>query len=507
MPRRPHRCALHAATVSCLLSIGVLGCTDGGGGEPAPDMVTALSVDMSVGVDAPVSTGADAGPAATLDGGDLDAGPDSALASATYPQIASAGLANATYPDAHHYAAEFLHQHPEVCYWEVDEDSEVVRALPTPVAPPDAIALPAPSGGDDTAALETALAESPGASFVGSGIYRVDELTLRTSADIFGLRLRPTSETGTFVRVQAENVRVFGSDIDAGEQSSAHTGWLLEAGADGFHLVDSAVRNIHHREDESGSAVTIRGASDYHIACSEFVNIINDAADPEKTARANAIWLWGSGSDPFPSGGGVIANNTAENLQSNGARDDAEFFTTQGHEGHTGNVLIFANRCVNAGKRLLKMQDGGAIALSNQYLWRDREGPLGRRTQLAVVAVHFDSSDIIVRNNRFRLAGEGQYDSVFTFHRTGGGSNVHLDHNHVEVLEEDEAGRAFYGMFLYAKSGTPHDDVSARDNVVNGPARLTYYYRLEESWASSDSGLDLSGNVFHRPPRNAEYAP
>ena len=124
---------------------------------------------------------------------------------ASFEEIAAGGLDNACYPDDDHYVAEFLHQNPDVCLWEVDADEERVTAVAVPTPPDDAIPLPAPSGRDDTAALESLINDNPGRSFVGSGgVYRVGKLDLRVPADIHDMPMRPWRGSGIVVRVHAD---------------------------------------------------------------------------------------------------------------------------------------------------------------------------------------------------------------------------------------------------------------------------------------------------------------
>ena len=401
----------------------------------------------------------------------------------TYAQIQADGLSNAAYPDVDHYTAEFLYQNPDVCFWQNDHANQRIRPVATPTAPADAVRLPAPSGGDDTSALQAAFRANAGKAVVGQGTYKVKGLEVDVSVDIFGLNLEPATGAGEMVRVSAPDVRFFGAHIDVKSQGSVYLGWRVNAGADRFHLVGSTFKNMHHTGKLGGGGVMVRSVKDYHIACNRFEDIINDPSDPTVTARANAIWLKGGGEN-LPSYSGYIVNNTGVNFQSAGARNDSEFFTIQSHRSAEGTQKIFANRCVNAGKRFTKWQTSGGLVLSNDYHWRDARGPLGLRVQLRVVELLTRSDRVTFRNNRIKLAGAGRYDGVLTIHNMHPHvtRDVHMDSNDVHMIED--AAAAYFGPLISGRnSGGPKEatgsealNSSIKDNVFRGPGRPSYLY-------------------------------
>ena len=441
---------------------------------------------------------------------------DELVGAISFDEIKEGGLPNAVYPDTDHIEAEFLFQNSNVCYWEVDEENKTIAALKTPVPTGDEIELPAPSGGDDTKILQDKINDNPGKSFVGLGVYKVAGLSIEVPATIFNMSMEPAANAEHIVSIQSENVRIYNSPIDAKKMNSVYLGWKVEPGSHGFHLVNSGFTNMHHTKGTNGGGVKIQGARDYHIACNEFSNIISKADEPDMfTARANAIWITGK-RGTYQSEGGTIANNESENLQSNGKHDgnvDAEFFTSQSHSGHTNLVKIFANRCVNAGKRLTKWQNGGGKALSNSYYWKDRQGELGERRQRTIAAVHHGHDDVWVDNNRIKIAGEGEFD--FLFNLTGGDSqrhkNFHFDGNDIEIM--DPVGADHYGQ-LFRGENTSSDknvtglepiDSSARNNNIYGSGTVSYYYAFGDGWDDRGGDFDISENTFDVPFEKREF--
>ena len=436
----------------------------------------------------------------------------------TFAKIKERGLPNAVYPDVEHYLAEYLFQNPSACYWKVDEERKIVSTvkIPTPTGDEDEINLPKPSGLDDTDAIERIINSNPGKTFVGQGVYKIGGLSIKVPAKIFNMPMVPANNAGVIVQIKSENVRIYHSPIDAQEQASVHTGFRLEPGSHHFHLVKSGFSNAYHRKNQSGAGVFIRGSSNFRIACNAFNNFINETSQPEEfTARANAIWV--SGAKKYKSEGGYIVNNVASNFQSNGiggGKVDAEFFTTQAHTGHGESIRIFANRCVNAGKRFTKWQNGGGKALSNYYHWKDRQGPLGPRTQRAIAAVHFGHSDVSVNNNRIKIEGNGEFTHIFNMTSRDGTrhNNVHFDGNDIEISQsptEPHYASLIVGRYIKVvndnKIGLEATNSSAKNNRFYGAGSANFYYWFGPGWDDKGGNVDLSGNVFDVPADIREY--
>ena len=433
-------------------------------------------------------------------------------ASATFAEITAGGLDNACYYDEEHYAAEFLYQNPDACFWDVRDNEVVEVAVPTP--PSDAVPLPRPSGGDDTRMLESVINANRGGAVVGRGTYRVDDLDINVPIDIFDMPMHPTAGAGTVVSVNSSDVRIFNSPIDARNSSVTHTGFLVNDGSHRFTLVRSGFSNIHHRRNANASGVFIRGASDFHLACNTFENLINDTKE-KTTARANAIWM--NGANKKSTSGGVIVNNVARNFQSNGKLKDAEFWTIQNytHTDPAKPIRIYANRGLDAGKRLTKHQEDNALVLSNYYEWNEKQGPLGTRLLLSHVEIQF-SDNVAARNNRTKVAAEGRFDYIFftsKAHGEGPQDNVHYDCNDVELtvplspttgaIPKVIVGRA--KIASKTSTGLEATNSSARSNRIHGDGTVRYHYYFGHGWRDDGGRFDTSDNVFEVPALNSKY--
>jgi len=174
--------------------------------------------------------------------------------SSTFAEIQAGGLDNACYQDTDHYVAEFLYQNPEVCFWEVDESAQTVTAKPTPVVPDNAIRLPAPSGGDDTRALESVINSNAGKTVVGRGVYKVDELDINVKIDIFDMPMVPTSGAEEMVHINASDVRIFNSPIDGKGSNRTNVGFHVQNGSDRFVPYCLQYLREHHQRltDQNG---------------------------------------------------------------------------------------------------------------------------------------------------------------------------------------------------------------------------------------------------------------
>jgi len=434
----------------------------------------------------------------------------------SYEEITKNGLDNACYPDHQHYLAEYLYQTPDACFWKVDASNERVIKVEVPAIPDSAIKLPAPSGVDDTAALEDVINNNPGSSVYGVGTYSISNLEIRVPINIFNLRMVPAKNAGRIVNVKSPDVRIFNSPIDASGSNSVYSGYFVNAGADRFVLINSGFSNMHHTEQKNAAGVIIKGADDFHIACNTFDNLVNDTSDESKTARANAIWMTGGNSES--TSGGIIANNSSENLQSNGAINDAEFFTSQGWKSTDNQkpVRIYANRTINAGKRLTKHQADDAVVLSNSYHWRDATGPLGQRTQYAMINVQF-SSNVIVRNNRLKVSSTGGFDYIFHANAKWAEveqDNLHFDCNDIEINNNVlDNHKPVHSQIIAARNSAidikrtdrEATNSSAKNNVVHGEGGVGYFYWFGPGYSDTGGAFDTSGNKFNIRYTGREY--
>lgn len=433
----------------------------------------------------------------------------------SFAQIKTQGLDNACYPDAEHYLAEYLYQHPQACLWELDTQKQTIGTVPIPAIPADAVMLPPPSGADDTKALQRIINKNEGGAVYGSGTYQVNSLKIRVSVDIFNMPMVPTAEAITVVVINAPDVRIFNSPIDAQGSALTSVGFNVKQGADRFVLINSGFSNIHHTNNHNASGVVIKGVNDFHIACNTFENIINETSAKETTARANAIWMHGSKKQT--TSGGIIANNTTRELQSNGMLFDAEFFTIQNFSATdpAKPVRIYANRNHNAGKRLTKLQESNALVLSNEYLWADKHGPLGRRLLFSMINVQF-SDNIIARNNRLKVAADGRFDYIFHTNAKWPEvvqDNIHFDCNDIEIQQKIKASSGNISHIITARNDSLPSDTtgkeatnsSANHNVVHGNGSVSFHYWFGPGYENDGGTFEAIGNVIKVPSALKDY--
>jgi hypothetical protein len=461
----------------------------------------------------------------------FDRGPDqgslvdaSAPTGTTFASIAAKGLNNGCYPDAEHYLAEYLLQNPTVCFWKVDQANSRIVPLPFPQPPANAVKLPPPSGGDDTKALAALINKSNNGAVVGQGTYKVNKLTITVPVDIFNMPMIPTSNATEMVLVDSPDVRIFNSPIDGKNVPSFHTGFKLLDGAHRVVIARSGVSNIYNKNGVNSSGVRLRGVNDFHIVCNSYKNIVGYTADSKSskpkldwaTARANAFWM--SGSKTTSTSGGIFANNYGENFQSNGSRNDAEFFTVQSYAKTDAKkpVRFYANRGLNAGKRMTKSQESNLLALSNDYEWRDKtNGPLGSRSLFCMVNIHF-SDNVIARNNRFKVAADGRFDFIFRTNLKGRSSaqeNIHFDCNDIEIEDKIKPSSGAYSYVIAATTDDAIDanfkyeaiNSSANNNVIHGAGNVRFHYYFDKGYRKKGGRFETKNNVFTVPFVTSEY--
>ena len=387
--------------------------------------------------------------------------------------------------------------------------------MDTPTPPGDAVQLPAPSGSDDTAALESFINARAGESLVGQGTYKVAGLDINVPVDIFNMPMEPASGAGVMVHINSPDIRIFSSPIDAKNQSSVYIGFNVVDGSHRFTLVDSGFSNMYHTRNENGAGVYLRGVDDFHLACNTFVNILNDTNDKSKTARANSIWM--NGRNTESTSGGYIVNNYAENAQSNGKLKDSEFFTQQSYASTSISepTRIFGNRTLDAGKRFTKHQTDNAKVLSNDHEWSEKNGDLGSRLLLSHVTVQF-SDNIIARNNRVTIGADSRFDYVFitqVHYGTTIQDNIHYDCNDIEIQDQLPATSNNIPILFTARMPTKPDDStgfeatnsSASFNRVYGDGSVRYFYNFDQGYDDRGGRFATEGNVFDIDNLNAIY--
>ena len=419
-----------------------------------------------------------------------------------------------TFPDQDHYEAEFLYRNPNSCYWQtitLPDGQQCVVDVPVPSIPAGAIALPTGNGGNNTAAVESVINAAPNRTYVGSGTYGLDDLQINQPGTvIYNMPSVPTGSTGRFISINADDVRLIDCPQDAQNQGSVFLGIRI-VGAHRPHLIRSGLSNMLHNAGQNGGGVFIRDCHDFHFACNTYKNLLNPI-NGTNTCRANAFWMNGFGG--HITDGGYIVNNVAENLHSTGnppnGDDDAEFLTVQSHAGHAKQIKVFANRCVDAGKRLIKsQQDGGITALSNFYHWDTNTTALGNRTRLSVVDVLLNTSDVIARNNRIKIDGNRNWGYAFSIFSTNGSSatNIHFDHNCIEI-NNPWNGAAFDQRIFSCwdangapgtSSGSEPSNSTIQNNIVYGAGAVNWNYWMGNGYDLNSGSQITSGNIINLP--------
>lgn len=424
----------------------------------------------------------------------------------TFSEVRNSGLSNGCYPDEQHYLAEYLYQNPQACFWNVDSANKTIETVAIPQPPSSAIALPPPTGSDDTAMLESIINSNSGGSVVGQGIYIVDGLQINVPIDIYDMPMRVPSNSQEVVIVNSQDVRIFNSPIDAQNSNSSSIGFHVKNGSDRFVLVNSGFSNIYHTQNKNAAGVYLRAVDDFHITCNTFENIINDAADPNVTARANSIWMAGGKSGE--TSGGVIANNYSSNHQSNGKLNDAEFFTVQSYAktDPSNPTRIFANRTLNAGKRLTKHQESNGLVLSNEYQWSEKQGPLGKRSLLSHVEVQF-SHNVTARNNRVIVSAGSQFDYILNTDMHIGNEiqrDIHYDCNDIEIKDQLSSTSGNIPHIFVARAsrqslnstGFEAKNSSIKNNRVHGSGSVKFIYWFGHGYDDTGGPLDINGNTI-----------
>ncbi len=415
------------------------------------------------------------------------------------------------------YVAEYLYQHPGVCYWNVvslPTGEKCVVPVDVPTPPSTAIQLPAPSGGNDTQALEAVLnGNGTNKTFVGAGSYKVNQLDLdRSGTVIYNMNVTPASGAGELIHINANDIRLIDCPQDFQNQGSAYLG-IRAQNADRFHLIRSGLTNMYHNGGNSGGGVIIKGCADFHIAGGTYRKIWNPV-NGTNVCRANAFWItgWKSNGANEVTDGGYIVNNIGEDFQSTGlpanGNKDAEFITVQSHSAHLKQIKVFANRCVDAGKRLLKsQQDGGVTVLSNSYEWRTNSTVLGNRTRLAMIDVHLATGDVTARNNRLAINGNLNWSYVMSLQPYNkSGTNVHFDCNLIEINNPwngqgyDQvvmAGRSLFSGSTGSDNSQESINCSMNDNTIFGTGGVNYNYWFGSGFDLNSGLLQPSGNTFN----------
>jgi len=177
-------------------------------------------------------------------------------------------------------------------------------------------------------------------------------------------------------------------------------------------------------------------------------------------------------------------------------------------------VKIFANRAVDAGKRLSKHQSSGALVLSNSYNWASKRGPLGDRRMFAVVNVQ-KSHNVTARNNRISVAGDSRFDHIFHTNAVSSGfiqKDLHFDCNSIEVKDKLGPGNRAAPAIISARAASRSTagryaaiDSTANNNVVFGRGSVLNYYNFGMGYQKYGGRFQTRGNVFRIPYVSSQH--
>ena len=438
----------------------------------------------------------------------------------TFAQIRAAGRsangygdAGIDYADAH--LAELLYMNPDMCNWNVDAANELITILPCEEPTGSIAYLPAPSGGNDANMIENFISANAGKSVVGTGdIYQLSNtVDINVPVKIFDVPTRMTGSIGIAYGVNSADVEFHNCPIDANNSATLLTGWNVAAIAHRFVLTRSGVKDMFRIGDGPAAAVRLRGGRDFKISCNRFENLLLQT-NPSSSGSTIMRAVWSANSAPGAlSPGGYIANNYVNNLHTNrkpSGTTDPEFFAVQSYDGTAGRVKIIANRCVNAGKRMVKCQVGNVFAASNFYHWKDLNGPLGDRIQSTVVSIQLRSNHVRAINNRIKLEGNGKYVDSFRANVSTGDhifEELHFDYNDIECIDAPESIHHGHGIAYYnsdSSSADSHNQLtncSARGNVFRGSGGTNHVFYFGPGFDDDASSLDIdiSGNTVTTP--------
>ena len=454
-----------------------------------------------------------------------------------FTSIEADGPDNYCYKNNDYYAAEFLYQNPNVCYWEID----TARQCIVPIDPPSkagATSLPPPTGGDDTLMIANFIQN--GGRYTGNNqVYRIGNFTIsRSDVWLCDMNIRPgTSGTTNFFNIVGSDVRFYDVDIDGLEQASVRGGIHVRNTAARFHFVKGSISNFWHRRGGVGTGnqtlygFWLNGCPDYHIATNDFSNYINDTGvgashtNSSVNAVADAIWL--NGSQQYEVQNGFIVNNTAHNMQSNGINRDAEFVKMNTHtndEVFNGNYpRIWANRVYDPGGAAIKIQNSGAQILSNQLEFRTDTGDAklssAQRKQLALIrAPNPNYIDRLVADNNRLITNSTLWQVILRWDTDNAMRNSSYDCNLIMINTDNARSDSGSGWIFAVRGNNPAGVTGApptpvpvnstiNNNVTLGPGRTRYYYLFRLSNGSDNPGPSTltSGNTFATAPLISAY--
>lgn len=409
------------------------------------------------------------------------------------------------------HIAEFMRQNPSFRYYENNQSLQQVRGIAVPTPGVGAIYLNAPSGGDDTAYIESVINGGSGRQVVGTGAtYSVRGLDFNQD-DVWLWDVPMVCRgSGNVVTVHADGCRMFNCPIDGNDRNDVETG--VEIRGDGCHVIDSGMKDVRFTQGSNKNTlgIVVRGsAAGYYIAGNTWENLIN-ASGSSYTHRAGGILLTGTSSH-LPRGEGWIISNSFIDFESNGKLEDADGIVSQRNSVNpAGSTLhIWANHFRDHGKRALKQQDKYAEFFSNDGEWSREFFAFSESKQLlTMVSVQVSYGSHLMMANNFNVVNADKSYSLAMLTVTYWGPRfptyIEAEGNVGEInvdLANTSSDQRAFRMTVHSGakgvvSGSQLNDPNSyvRENYFFGEGELDVILWLANGW-TRDGVQDFSGNT------------
>ena len=385
------------------------------------------------------------------------------------------------------YLAEFLKQNEEVCFWEVDEEAKTIVALPEPECA--ATVEVSPSGSDDSQMIvDSAKDIGPGGCVDGGGAtFKVDSMKIMTSDVVFkNIKMVPAKQKGGYlVAEHGTDITWIDSPIDFLGRNFQF-GHVVEDGAHRTTIVRSGTYNAWQEGQGTLAGIRVRAADDFNATCNTFKDLIS------VDYPVRGVWY----ADKDSVGGGIIANNTFENLQATNKAEDSDAICFQGIENRqfTSPMKVLSNVGIDMGKRFIKLQAGNTLIHGNDMSWRTAKGPLGSRRYSVMYSVQGVSNNLITNNiARIEESGyksfQGYLFNVWNQVFGDNVANVHIDHNRI-VRDTDISTAGADIAFWFRGSQLKSKDISFSNNLIEGKGTFNFIYWFANG--ESDKGETIA---------------
>lgn len=406
------------------------------------------------------------------------------------------------------YMAEYARHNPMSCRLQYDSATNTISTIPD-AAPSNSTltSLPAPTGGNDTANINAAIASAPAGSTIdgGGNTYNVANVTVNKAIRLSNFDANPWgNQVTTLFAVTAADVQFY--DVRMLCQNKDITfGIKAETGADRLHFVRSSYENVVFTGSSGwaqGAGIFLRGHSNVYMACPTFRNIISTASSGQN-GGLRGVWIDGRGSEAVT--GGIILSPIVENIQSNGVNRDGDFFVAQNIGGNAIGGIgfhILAGTGVDFGGRWAKAQTSNIHCYSTIASWTTRTadanaGGSGDRQLKAVIDCQ-NANDVTGMNFVFTIEQgcfsiSGAYsilsNSIYP-------DNVRFDNN---LIICNNTSRPYHQMILFVRdssatsnTGSNATNSSMKNNVIQGSGIVSSVYRWHDGWGIGS--IDTSGS-------------